>query len=133
MTDRLAQLERLARETENPAFCWQAIAASESPADLPGWCWLYLRDAANRLLALDPDPRTLPGAILEALGLTGPGGPGAFKRAASAERKQAALEHMTKLIPAHGIDTAAELIAQQSDFSAGTLKTYYHQHKRGAK
>jgi hypothetical protein len=69
--DRISRLEQLARQTGNPTFAWEAVSCCESPSDLPPWVWRYLCQSAKRLLAVDADPRTLSGAILDALMLSG--------------------------------------------------------------
>lgn len=129
--DRLAELERLADETGNPVFAWEALSLCEKPEELPAWAWDYLSGCASRLLELEPDPKRLAAAVLDALWLSGSGGPGLFKRATAARRRREALEHMAELLVAGAnVDDAAKQAAEGTGLSWSTLRGYHFEGRR---
>jgi hypothetical protein len=126
----LERLERLADDSQNPVFAWNALALCECPEQLPEWVWDYLRGCAERLALINPDPRSLASAVLDALWLSGKGGPGVFRKAEAARRQSDALEHMAARIPEVGIDKAANEASKLSGYAASTLRGYWYERQR---
>ena len=130
--DWLTELERLARGDGNPVYAWEAVAHCERPSDLPAWVFEYLQGAATRLITLDPNPKTLAADVLQALWLSGDGGPSALRRAETAKRKRAALDFMADQVPVVGVSEAATAAAEKYGLAASTLKGYWYEKQRGA-
>lgn len=131
-TDELERLERLADDSQNPVFAWNAIALCERPEQVPVWVLDYLRGCAERLATINPDPRNLAAAVLDALWLSGKGGPGVFRKAEAMKRRSLALDHMAKRIPEVGIDAAADEAGELSGYAASTLRGYWFEAQRCA-
>ena len=131
MTPDRRHLEHLARTTGNPAFIWELIATCDTAEDCPEWAWAYIHGCAARLIALDADPKQLPVAILDALGLAGPGGPGAFRKADTARRRHDAIQMMDVLIDLGvPVNEAAESVSQDTELSPSTLRGYFYEARR---
>lgn len=132
MTDRLEQLQHL-YESGNPVAAWEALTLvlSRDPAGLPDWVAEYLLTAAERILQIDPDPKSVAGAVLDALELSGTGGPSLVRQYQTARRRAAALDDMAEQI-AQGTspDMAAATAGARHGYSETSLMTYWRQTRR---
>jgi hypothetical protein len=65
--EMVRNLEAMYRETGNPLYLWNAVAAIPRPDSVPEWIWVYLIIVACRLTVLSNDRKEPPPAKLRRL------------------------------------------------------------------